>query len=774
MAVRSSFFNSVNGDRRYLANNFAEYFASFIANGIFPTPSNTLQVYEKTNMTVTVKPGKGWINGYFAVNEYDYDLTLDNADGVLNRIDRIVLRLDFNARAINITVKKGTFASTPVAPTLQRDADAHELALADVYVAKGATTIRQSNITDQRLNNALCGIVHGTVSQVDTTTIFNQYSAWFSETTGKTESEINQWQLTVKAEFDEWFVSIQNILDGDVAANLAARITTLEQQLATHQAEYATFKEAIEADSITFKNHVNNYVKHPGVATTTNSSNDYAVTLDPSPTSYVNAMGLIITVNVDSTGPVTINVNGLGAIPVKKADGSSMKSFKKDGVYTLRYSNSAFILQGEGGDYSDSLVDNVQNAYKSSGIADVALTVNDRIQSKYYGFPNEYTFDLALQSVFFNSISRDGSRLLLGTSSTLYFYKKNPGTKQFIKQVLTIAETNMTKVEFAGDYVVIARTAAPYLKVYKIDAGFTTATPVTIDIQPPVMPGYLSVSSDGKKLLTSPTSNSGVPANMFQLYILQPNGSFAKMGLPDVYPSGSYTYQAAMSKDGTTIALSMGATPYNMVYKINSDGSQTKQVINNPSSYRTDTIPTGTLCSDNGEIFVSNWYYSSGSTPGVIIYKKQSNDSYNLVSDISLAGSTGYLDRSITRMDYYKDVLALATATNSRHYFKLKQSDGTLLFMTSMGGSTNATALALFDDVSTPYPVCVWSFNLTSNSVGTDTMGRRVYKFADATLSKLATALDANLIRYVEHIGFALGTVNAGELVDYVGIWGVY
>lgn len=254
MAVRSSFFNSVNGDRRYKSNHFAEYFASFIANGIFPNPSNTLQVYEKTNMTVTVKPGKGWINGYFAINEYDYDLTLDNADGILNRIDRIVLRLDFNARAINIAVKKGAFASTPVAPTLQRDADAHELALADVYVSKGATTIRQSNITDQRLNNALCGVVHGTVNQVDTTTIFNQYSAWFAETTGKTESEINQWQLTVKAEFDEWFASIQNILDGDVAANLAARITTLEQQLATHQAEYTQFKTAIEKEVAELQN----------------------------------------------------------------------------------------------------------------------------------------------------------------------------------------------------------------------------------------------------------------------------------------------------------------------------------------------------------------------------------------------------------------------------------------------------------------------------------------------------------------------------------------
>lgn len=254
MAVRSSFFNSVNGDRRYKSNHFAEYFASFIANGIFPNPSNTLQVYEKTNMTVTVKPGKGWINGYFAINEYDYDLTLDNADGILNRIDRIVLRLDFNARSIDLAVKKGAFASAPVAPILQRDADAHELALADIYVTKGTTFIRQSNIADQRLDKALCGVVHGTVSQVDTTTIFNQYSAWFSETTGKTESEINQWQLTVKAEFDQWFASIQNILDGDVAANLAARITTLEQQFATHQAEYKQFKTAIEKEVAELQN----------------------------------------------------------------------------------------------------------------------------------------------------------------------------------------------------------------------------------------------------------------------------------------------------------------------------------------------------------------------------------------------------------------------------------------------------------------------------------------------------------------------------------------
>lgn len=336
MAVRSSFFNSVNGDRRYKSNHFAEYFASFIANGIFPNPSNTLQVYEKTNMTVTVKPGKGWINGYFAINEYDYDLTLDNADGILNRIDRIVLRLDFNARAINLAVKKGAFASAPVAPILQRDADAHELALADIYVTKGTTFIRQSNIADQRLDKALCGVVHGTVSQVDTTTIFNQYSAWFAETTGKTESEISQWQLTVKAEFDEWFVSIQNILDGDVAANLAARITTLEQQLATHQADLA-------------------HVHWIGTAVGTNT---LTATYEPI-TTLKNGLGVAFLNTTSSTLATTLNINGLGAIPILKANGNPVTNLKANGIYTIRYANGNFILQGEGGEYGTATASDV-------------------------------------------------------------------------------------------------------------------------------------------------------------------------------------------------------------------------------------------------------------------------------------------------------------------------------------------------------------------------------------------------------------------------------
>ena len=191
---KSGFFNSVNGDRKYNANFFAEYFASFIGNGVFPNPSTNLQVLSANNgYNITIKSGKGWINGYYYCNTTDYNILLDVADGVLNRIDRMVLRFNTSSRDITLQVKKGTFASSPVAPSLQRDADMYELGLADIYIKAGAISITQADITDLRLNREICGIVHGVVEQVDTTAIFNQFENWYSTTKTNYDTDITKW-----------------------------------------------------------------------------------------------------------------------------------------------------------------------------------------------------------------------------------------------------------------------------------------------------------------------------------------------------------------------------------------------------------------------------------------------------------------------------------------------------------------------------------------------------------------------------------------------------
>jgi len=246
MVVRSGFFNSVNGDRKYDASRFAEYFASFIGNGVFPNPSDGLQVIANDDMTITVKAGKCWINGYIMINDDDYILTLEPADGVLDRIDRIVARYDTEDREIRLEVKQGTFASEPTAPALQRDADAYELGLADIYVSAGVTSISQSNITDLRLDTDVCGVVTGTIEQVNTTTLFNQYQTWLQEKKNQYDTDIAQWTQQKQSEYqnwynttttqleqawDTWFQTIQGVLDGDTAGNLYLEIQDVRKDI---------------------------------------------------------------------------------------------------------------------------------------------------------------------------------------------------------------------------------------------------------------------------------------------------------------------------------------------------------------------------------------------------------------------------------------------------------------------------------------------------------------------------------------------------------------
>ncbi|ENY8302576.1 TPA: hypothetical protein KOU64_003820 [Clostridioides difficile] len=240
---KSFVFNSVNGDRRYKAEDFREYFASFIGNGVFPNPSSNLQVVDNNNMTITVKKGKGWINGAIYINTDDLVINIDPADGILNRIDRVVLRFDTLNRNIKLVVKKCTFNSSPVATELQRDADAYELGLADIYIRAGAISITQSSITDLRLDKNLCGIVKGTIEEIDTTTLLAQLNTWKDEEISNfnvwrenQENKQEDWYNTTTtnfvSEFNIWFESIKDILDEDAAGNLLNEINKVKEELA--------------------------------------------------------------------------------------------------------------------------------------------------------------------------------------------------------------------------------------------------------------------------------------------------------------------------------------------------------------------------------------------------------------------------------------------------------------------------------------------------------------------------------------------------------------
>ena len=100
-------------DRVYKAEDWAWYFATFIANGIFPKPSDGLQVVAYSGMEIKVNAGYAFINGYAFRNPATLSVTLDTAEGALNRVDRVVVRWDLPQRDMYIAVLKGTPSAKP-------------------------------------------------------------------------------------------------------------------------------------------------------------------------------------------------------------------------------------------------------------------------------------------------------------------------------------------------------------------------------------------------------------------------------------------------------------------------------------------------------------------------------------------------------------------------------------------------------------------------------------------------------------------------------------
>lgn len=159
-------------------------------SGVFAAAQNAaVAAMDTQGMGITVSDGTGWMtdaggNGVVWWNDTEktsgqkLQLEIDMADGVLNRIDRIIVEW----KTINyadlpeIKVLKGTASSTAEAPALTNNSTVQQISLAKVSVVAGITAITASMITDERLDPSVCGLVTDGLS-IDTTTINAQYTA---------------------------------------------------------------------------------------------------------------------------------------------------------------------------------------------------------------------------------------------------------------------------------------------------------------------------------------------------------------------------------------------------------------------------------------------------------------------------------------------------------------------------------------------------------------------------------------------------------------------
>lgn len=205
MAERSGFYNAKklsNGsyDRTYDASDFAKYFANFVGNGVYGSPADQLKVIHNTGLSVKVKAGKAFIDGYWYELDEDKVVQLNVNSGTGSSNTVIVAELNKADRKITVKAREFVSSVYPISTT-----SIHELVLAIISNKVGATTITEGDITDTRLNTEYCGIVAALIQQLDFGKAYSQF----------------------EGQFNMWFESIKNKLDGDVAAKLQKQLDDL-------------------------------------------------------------------------------------------------------------------------------------------------------------------------------------------------------------------------------------------------------------------------------------------------------------------------------------------------------------------------------------------------------------------------------------------------------------------------------------------------------------------------------------------------------------------
>lgn len=158
-------------DYDFDAADVAAYLAG-LTSGVF-SGAEDFPVTAAGGLTVTVGAGRGWVHpsrftGYSITKREADTLTLPLADPSLPRIDRIVMRYDAGARAASLQVLQGTASSAPTAPAISRTELIYDLCLAEITRPAGSTAVTTGQITDTRLDEALCGIVRDGVTGIPT------------------------------------------------------------------------------------------------------------------------------------------------------------------------------------------------------------------------------------------------------------------------------------------------------------------------------------------------------------------------------------------------------------------------------------------------------------------------------------------------------------------------------------------------------------------------------------------------------------------------------
>ena len=271
MSLTYGFYNSLKGDRKYNSEQISSIFDGIIEDGVYMSIGDQLTVKSVEGMAVKVGRGRAWFNHTWTLNDSDLLLTVEQSELLMDRIDAVVLEVNASegVRANEIKIIKGTPASNPVKPTLEKSTYVHQYALAYINVGKNVIEITQANITNA-VGTSETPFVTGILQTVSIDNLIAQWeyeweawlgatqleqaqwtnqqrdawlnwvakqeedlALWFEEYQGELDaikSDMQAYSNAAKIDFETWFASIKGKLSEDAAGNLQVQIDDITEK----------------------------------------------------------------------------------------------------------------------------------------------------------------------------------------------------------------------------------------------------------------------------------------------------------------------------------------------------------------------------------------------------------------------------------------------------------------------------------------------------------------------------------------------------------------
>ena len=231
MSVSSGFFNSLNGDRKYNAAQMSAIFDGLIIDGVFASIGTAFAVKAAGGLTVNVGIGKAWFDHTWTVNDSILPMTAPEAEGLLDRIDAVVLEVNGMESVRNNTIKfvKGNPSSAPSRPTLTNEGNVHQYPLCYIYRKYGTAVINQADITPM-VGTESTPFVTGILQTISLDELLGKWQDELDRFTDARSKEVDDWIAQEESDFTAWFNKMK--------ADLQQEQTVLDQWIASEQADF--------------------------------------------------------------------------------------------------------------------------------------------------------------------------------------------------------------------------------------------------------------------------------------------------------------------------------------------------------------------------------------------------------------------------------------------------------------------------------------------------------------------------------------------------------